>query len=557
MVRQTMRRAPRDWPVERRRLLWLLIGLALASAGLPAAASVRAQYTDGLPPGLREITVDGQPIDASNTPQVGSRTPEFAGRLERGGTALELALATEAGDVVRFAVEVAPESGRFRGEAPDRLEVGPYALYANDALVGSFVVTGEDDGTPRARRGESGLLDLALIPPFPIELETVAPELGLVNARYYSVEEQARRTAEEGDDASREAITAAAQQLEDAGWRQRFESVLAVPQAEDVTLFEVQVTGNVIEYEDASIAEEAFGFATNAGEPIEAETVGDASQLSSISDVATRTGAAYRGLRLVFRQDRVLVDLRFVDLLNREVDQATFEALGLAVQERTAAVLGEDFQGLSPKALRLDLGEGGAAPLVRESYEAVVGTPIRLYGEDDAALDARLASYAGAENVYGGSVSAVVAGSGRRAVRDGTPEAATGNETPLAYAVTLYGFPDDAAAEEWLAGLDARLQAAPLPTYLSFAAVADAQVVGDASATYELNRQIGEETAGGFRIYVRVGAEIAAVELSAVGGAPLAAVEELVTAQSECLRRGACPAAVNLPAGIGGSNRDG
>ena len=223
-------------------------------------------------------------------------------------------------------------------------------------------MTGEASGTPQARRGGGRPLDLALIPPFPVELETVAPDLGLVNARYYTIEEQARQTAEAAGDPSREAINAAAEQLAAAGWRQRYESVLAVPLADDATRFEVQLTGNVIEYANAEIAEQAFDFATGGGEPIEAETIGDASQLSEISGVASETGAAYRGLRLVFRQDRVLVDLRYVDLANREVDQETFFALGEAVQGRAEAVLGADFQGMSPKALRLDLTLAAESP---------------------------------------------------------------------------------------------------------------------------------------------------------------------------------------------------
>lgn len=541
--------------------LWM-VAVLVGAVGLPTVAPVpgRAQYTDGLPAGLRDVTVDGQPIDASTTPEVGTTEPEFAGRLTRGGaTTLELGLGSEAGETIRFEVEITADSGRFRGTAPDPLEAGRYALYVNDALVGEFVVTGEESGTPQARRGGPRPLDLALIPPFPIELQSVAPDLGLVNARYYSVDEQARQTAESAGDASREAVNAAADQLAAAGWRQRFESVLAVPQADDATRFEVQLTGNVIEYADAEIAGQAFEFATNGGEPIEADTIGDASQLSSISGVASETGAAYRGLRLVFRQDRVLVDLRYADLLNREVDQDTFVALGVAVQGRAEAVLGEGFQGLSPKALRLDLGAAAAAPSIRESYEVVGGSTIRLYGEEATALEARSESYAGAENAYGGVASATVAGGGagaggRRAGRQATPAAATatGEAIPIAYSVALFGFADEGEAEGWLAGLDARLEGAQLPGILSIAAVAEAPTFGDGSATYELNRQIGDGTGGGFRVYVRIGAEIAAVELAAVGEVPPAAVEELVNQQVECLQRGACQGEANVPAGVGG-----
>jgi len=531
-------------------LVILAVGLG---APLAPSAGVRAQYTDGLPAGLREITVDGQPIDASTTPEVGTRNPEFAGRLARGGVALTLAVVDEAGQMVDIAVEVDAESGRFQGTAPDRLAVGRFSLYANDALVGAFVITGEEDGTPRARERGGPFLDLALIAPFPIELSSVAPDLGLVNARYLSVDEQARQTAEQAGDASREAVQAAADQLADAGWRQRYESVIAAPQSADPTLFDTQLTANVIEYADDATAEEAFGVAVGGSEALEAETIGDDSHLNAVSGVASRTGSAYRGLRLVFRQERVVVVLTYVDLLNRAVDQPTFEALGLAVQERTTSVLGEGFDGLSPKVLRLDLSAATAAPTVREAYEVVGGSVIRLYGEDEATLETRGAVYDGVDNAYGKVVAATLAGGGgRRAEREGTPAAADAG-SPLAFSVALYAFADEAGADAWLAGLDARLQQSDLPGYLSFAAVADAPAFGDASLTYELNRQIEEVTGDGFRIYVRVGAEVAAVEVASAQGFSLEAVGELVTAQVDCLQRGACQDAAPLPgSGAGG-----
>jgi len=528
----------------------------VAAIALPATRPALAQYTDGLPAGLREITVDGQPIDAATVPEVATTTPEFAGRLNRGTPpVLELALQTEAGEVIRFAVEVDPESLRFRGQAPDPLAAGRYALYANDALVGEFVVTGED-GTPRARRGGGRPLDLALVIPFPVELSTVNPNLGVARARYFDIEQQALAAAAADGEVTREEIAQRQQELRNGGWRQRYEAVLAEPDPDDDTgrRFATEIIAQVFEYEDAAVAEAAFAQAAGANEPIETDiTIGEESQLSEVSGVASQTGAAYRGLRLTFRQDRILVVIRYVDLLNREVDQDTFLSLGQQLQGRAEAVLGEDFQGLSPKALRLDVGPSASSVAIQEAYELIAGAAIRGYREEEAALEARAESYAGAENVYSSTVAAVIGGgAGRRAGPEGTPRAtAAGQGSEIGYASVLYGFSDEAAAEEWLAGLDARLQQAQLPGYLSFAAVADAPAYGDGSITYELNRQIGEATAGGFRVYVRVGAEVAAVELAAVDGVSVDAVEELVNAQIECLQRGACQATADVPAGVG------
>ena len=522
--------------------IWVVAMMVATALG----STARAQYDDGLPPGVEQVTVDGQPIDASTTPRTDNRNPDFAGRLTPGPTSVELGLGN--GEITRFSLDV-DQRGRFRGNAPEPLDPGRYSLYINDALVGEFVITG-DEGTPRAAE-EGTRLDLARIVPFPFDLADAVPGIAFLDGRYLSVAEEARRTAEAGGDASRAAVGEAADSLRAAGWRQRYESRLAAPKADDPTQFDVQVTSFVIEYTAADNAEAAYDAATEGGEAIaEAATIGDASQLTRLSGVTPDTGAAYRALRLIFRQDRLLAVLVYADLLNREPDQAVMEGLGQAVQERAAAVLAGEVGEWSPLALRMDLERTTGQPRIREAYELLDGQLIAAYGEEERTRSSREAAYAGAAVAYSASFSARVGGGDRG--RDATPGAdAGGEEGSVDYIVTLYGFNDAGEADAWLSGLGQRLSQDPLRGYLSFTPVDDAPTYGEASATYTFRRRAGGETASGFRVYVRVANTIAAVELSAAPEAPLTAVEELVRTQVECLETGTCPEPAQVPNGLG------
>ncbi|MCA9879105.1 MAG: hypothetical protein KC442_15040, partial [Thermomicrobiales bacterium] len=125
----------------RTRFLVVVTALLLALAAWPATA----QYEPTLPPGIISVEVDGQPINSLAIPLTDSSTPEISGRVDGSVTSLELAVAN--GDIVRFPAAIGG-SGRFRAITPQALADGFYALYANDALVGSFSIAG---GTPGPR----------------------------------------------------------------------------------------------------------------------------------------------------------------------------------------------------------------------------------------------------------------------------------------------------------------------------------------------------------------------------------------------------------------------
>ena len=520
------------------RLRWLvpLLACLLLVAGGLGVPTARAQYTDGLPAGLAQITVDGQAIDASTSPTTASATPQIAGRVTTGATALELAVAPEQKAAIRFPVDV-DQRGRFKGQPPTPLSDGTYALYVNDALVGSFVVRG--GGTPTPRQGTANL-DLAQVVPFPFDFGSAIPNLGFVDGRFYSLQDEAFRTAQASGDTSAQAVTKAQKDLRAAGWQQRYDARLAVPNAADPTRFDVQVSAFAIAYETPQQADAAFRSVVGTAKPIDSVTIGDTSQLDAIKGTAQNTGADYRGLRVTFRQDRVLAMILLADLTNKEPDQAVVEAAALAVQQRLAALLAGSAVGLSPLAQTLDLSESATGVKPAEAYDVLGSAVVGLYGESGEAGAARAATFGGASDAYLGTFTASLVAANEAA--PGTPAAAG---PPLAYHVGLLAFAADADADAWMQGLSQQL-ASPPAGYAAFDPVADAPAHGDASATYKI-ATAGDTPLSGYRIYVRDGSRVAWVELASTSPVALAAVGQIAEDQATCLRKERC-SPVPLPA---------
>jgi len=408
--------------VARWAAVWLT---ALLLATMPGVGAL-AQYDDGLPAGVTQITVDGQPIDASTTPQVATRSPVFAGRLGRGATEVELALGN--GEIVRFAVEVNPENGRFRANPPEPLDPGTYALYVNDALVGNFVVAENAAGGARAdgaADAAGATIDLARMVPYPFDLDEAYPGLGLVvqdpnwSNRYYDALEQARRQTSGAGETSRQAVQELRRQYEAAGFRGLYEIRLASPAEDNRNVFSVQVNGAAIEYDSAENAAAEYQATVEnrlpreGGEAVpDAATIGDASQVFRSSGVATSTGIAYRLATLVFLRDRVIVRVDVADFRNREPEQSTIEELGAVLLDQVEGVLAEESVPLSTRVLDLDLQAIGGPVEIEQAYEAVDGNLIPRYLEEQASLEARAAALVGATNVYSSTATAAIAAPG-------------------------------------------------------------------------------------------------------------------------------------------------
>ncbi|HET7095208.1 MAG TPA: hypothetical protein VFI22_17095 [Thermomicrobiales bacterium] len=530
---------------------WLAALLVTCVALSLVAPAAHAQYETGLPAGLTEMTVDGQPIDATNSPTTDSATPTFAGVISTGAPSVELAVAAKRGEPVRFSLD-ANAKGKFKGPPPGPLEDGNWTLYVNDAMVGEFTVaSGGAEGTPSPRGGGNQMLDIAQALPLPFDFGDAIPGLGFVDGRFFTIDEEAQRTAAAAGDTSKNAVNQTLEGLQAAGWQQRYDNRLAVPKADDPTLFDIQVSSFVIQYDSANSADRAFRSVTENTESVDSPTIGDASQLASIKGTAQNTGAEYRGLRLTFRQDRLLVMIVLANLTNEEPDQAVIEAAAQAAQARAAAIIDAKSPGLGALAQRLDLSDATSPPAIDEGYAVLGGALVADYAQDAAAAQAVATEFTGTTDAFVSSVAALVDLSGGRRNRDGTPTPdstpTAANGTPISYGVTLFAFPADTDADAWLQNLPNQLAQTPPAGYDQFAAASDAPTFGDASQTYQFSRTVNGQAESGYRVYARVGAQIAELEFAAAPQVALAAVGELVNGQVDCLQKEKC-APANIPA---------
>lgn len=518
-----------------RWVITLLIGLLLAAP----LSSATAQYAEGLPPGVVAAEVDNQPIDAVNVPETDRATPQVAGRINTGAATIDLAIAD--GEIVRFTLDV-DGRGRFRGTVPSTLAPGQYALYIFDALVGSFVVTPDAvaEGTPRARdeRGDGARLDLARAVPEPADFGEAIPGLALLEGAFTSLDEEARRIAVTTGDDSRGTIAAIRDELNANGWRQRYESRLAVPDPADPSRFALQVSSSAVEYADAAQAALAFAATAGSADAFAGVQVGQSSELVLLSGTTPDTGVEYNALRLLYVQDRVLGLIVVADLLGGDPDQALLEAVAQNVATRAAAVSSGDIQGEAMRTLRL-ASPVASSVATNEAYQVVDGFLVPLYGEDERGRAARGATFGGTYEAFVGSALGTVQPGGQR-------DAAGADERVIAYQVTVMAFPTPDDASIWIANLPNLLANDPMRGYTAFDPVSAAPTVGEESAVFAVGRDVGTPL-DGFRAYVRVGPEVAIVEFAAAPGATLDEALVLATEQADCLQRGRCQRAGVIP----------
>jgi hypothetical protein len=559
-----------------RRLAMLAAVIILALTLLAPAA--RAQYAAGLPPGILNVEVDGQPIDAVTSPVTANATPELTGRVELGVPVIELAIAD--GEVIRFPAEL-NQNGRFRVTTPQPLADGLYTLYISDVLIGSFSVSGAAEAEqPRSGR----LLDIARIVPYPTDAGDAFPGLGFLDGRFYTLDEEAVRTAGTADGASAAEVRQTRQALADAGWIQRYESRLAAPSTDNPNTFSVQFSSFVVEYASGADARSAFAALTGAETGAEFPVIGDESILALLSGTTPDTGAAYQAARLIYRTGPLLGMIVYADLLNQPPDLALLETIGRTVVDRAAVVLDEQTVALGSMVLRIDPKNATGSLIRRDLYDVRAGTLTALYGEDEATRANRVALFTGTTDAFtattngtfatgGGQTPAeevapaeaalptptsVFIIEGQETAPEATPAAATieadaaASEAATAQVFivnALYAFPGENEADAWLFAQRDQLLASAQPGQGAFTEVADAPVFGQSSATFATRRAVGvgEQTAIGFRIYTRVGPIVAVLDVDSIPSLPFAAAASLVEAQIACIEAGACDALTPLP----------
>ena len=546
--------------------------------------TIIAQDAVGLPPGIRSVEVDGQPIDAAAAPVTNNPTPEIGGRVDLEVPAVELIIGDDG--AIRVTAEL-DDRGRFSAAVPEALEDGQYSLSINDLLIGTFTVdstaqVAADTSQPRDREP---FLDISRVVPYPADFGDFAPGIGFLDGQYFTLQEEAARTVAADGEATAQDTREAERSLGEAGWLQRYENRLAVPSTDNRETFDVQVSSFVVEYATGDHAHAAFEALTGGDSGVEFPVVGDESALRRLSGVTPDTGSEYQAARLVFRVGPMLGMIVYADLLNQEPDLALLDTVAQTVAGRAAVVADRETVPLGSMALRLDPSTAVGALVRRDIYDVRAGTLTALYAEDDATREGRIDLLTGTTDAFSSTTNGAFAiGSENRSDRapqataqsepaptsvieiEGQPAESNVVATPQAitsasdgeaeeqksvqvFATSaLYAFPGESEASAWLTGNQERLAAGAASGNGTLIEVPDGPTLGDDSVTFQTRRAIdaGEQTANGFRIYSRVGAIIAALEFSSTGDLPLDDVAKLMALQVDCIEAGGCPGLASL-----------
>jgi hypothetical protein len=538
--------------------------------------TVHAQYAEGLPPGILSVEVDGQPIDAVTIPVTNNPTPEISGRVELGVQVIELAVAN--GEVTRFSAEL-DDRGRFRVPVPRPLPDGQYTLYINDVLIGVFAV---ESGAANEQREPGPLLDIARVVPYPADFGELIPGIGFLDGRFYTLEEEATRTAATANGDVRQTQ----RRLAEAGWLQRYENRLAVPKGDNPDVFDIQISSFVIEYASGADARSAFAVLVGDETSVDAPTVGDESSLTLLTGTTPDTGAEYQAARLVFRVGPMLGMIVYADLRNEAPNLTLLDTVAQAVAGRGTLVADRQSVPLGAMTLRLDPTGAAQGLIRRDLYDVRAGVLTALFSEDDSTRESRVTLFTGTTDAFSATTNGTFSqnGSGQptataapeepaeptptsvisvegQASQPETPATPAQSDQSAAESATaqvfmvsaLYAFPTDAEAESWLTAQQERLRAQETGA-TTFTEVAEGPALADASATFATQRPVGtgEQTAGGFRIYSRVGAIVAVLDIGSVPDMPLNGATRIMEMQVACIQEQGCTGPATLPARLFG-----
>jgi hypothetical protein len=538
--------------------------------------TVHAQYAEGLPPGILSVEVDGQPIDAVTIPVTNNPTPEISGRVELGVQVIELAVAN--GEVTRFSAEL-DDRGRFRVPVPRPLPDGQYTLYINDVLIGVFAV---ESGAANEQREPGPLLDIARVVPYPADFGELIPGIGFLDGRFYTLEEEATRTAATANGDVRQTQ----RRLAEAGWLQRYENRLAVPNGDNPDVFDIQISSFVIEYASGADARSAFAVLVGDETSVDAPTVGDESSLTLLTGTTPDIGAEYQAARLVFRVGPMLGMIVYADLRNEAPNLTLLDTVAQAVAGRGTLVADRQSVPLGAMTLRLDPTGAAQGLIRRDLYDVRAGVLTALFSEDDSTRESRVTLFTGTTDAFSATTNGTFSqnGSGQptataapeepaeptptsvisvegQASQPETPATPAQSDQSAAESVTaqvfmvsaLYAFPTDAEAESWLTAQQERLRAQETGA-TTFTEVAEGPALADASATFATQRPVGtgEQTAGGFRIYSRVGAIVAVLDIGSVPDMPLNGATRIMEMQVACIQEQGCTGPATLPARLFG-----
>jgi hypothetical protein len=555
------------------------------------APTIHAQSPDALPPGIESIEVDGQPVDSQTVPVTGKSTPAISGRAEPGTPPLELAVGDD--NAILFTAEI-NDRGRFRVTVPQTLTDGQYALSVNGVPVGMFAV--QSGTTANQERDEPiPLLDIARVVPYPADFDDQVPGIGFIDGRFYTLQEEAERTAAAAGRDSARNVADIQRALTQAGWLQRYESRLAAPSADNSDTFDVQFTSFVVEYTSPEDAGSAFATLVSGDPVADAPVIGDQSTLTLFTGVTPDTGVAYQAARLVFRVGSMLGMIVYADLLDHEPDLVLLNSVAQRVAERAAVVTERETDPLGSMGLKLD--PAAASTLARRDlYNVRAGTLTALYGEDDARRQSRVELFTGTTDAFSSTTNGTFAldasarpsrGANPPAQVEAAPPAPTSvisiegepaesaepavvrtpepavvetePDTALVFMTTsLFAFPGEPEADTWLKSQRDSLIASDTTSAGTFTEVPDGPSLGDAAATFTTRRTVGEgeQTVGGFRMYSRLGDIVAVLEIESSSEVPIDGAARLMRFQIECIERQGCSGLASVSQNIFGNEED-
>jgi hypothetical protein len=567
-----------------------LVTILIWTSSLVSPA-IFAQDVTGLPPGIRSVEVDGQPIDAVTVPTTNNPTPEISGRVDLGVPVIEVVVGDDG--AIRVPAEL-DERGRFTVAVPQALPDGQHSLAINDLPVGSFSVDSAAQGPdePNQAKDETAqprdrkpFLDIARAVPYPVDFGDSVPGIGFLDGRYFTLEEEAARTAAAAGETTAQQVRDTQRSLGEAGWLQRYENRLAVPNQANPETFDLQISSFVVEYASGELASAAFATLAGADAGVDFPRIGDESALTLMSGVTPDTGSQYQAARLVFRVGPMLGMIVYADLLNQQPDLALLESVAKSVAGRAGVVADRDTVPLGAMTLRLDPSNATNKLVRRDVYDVRAGALTALFAEDGSTRDDRVQTFTGTTDAFssmtkgtfdvgGGNASTrepkpatpaapaptsviAVEGESANSIIIATPRAietesdsktAEPDAAQVSATTALYAFPGDAEAATWLTANQERLAAGGASGEETFTEVPDAPDFGDGSVTFKTHRATGadEQTADGFRVLARVGAIAADFDVSSSTDLPLNDVAKLMKLQIDCIEAGGCGGVASL-----------
>ena len=371
-------------------------------------------------------------------------------------------------------------------------------------------------------------LDLAAMTLVPSDVPV--PGFALAGARQAPLGDEAARLARDRGAWHAETEAAIRDDLANAGWHARYESRLVLADGDEPGRVGATVVSDVTEYADAAGAAAGFGLvvredAAGAARPRRGLIpLGEESRLVRTFVPGAEPERPAVRLTMTFRVGNLVAAVAATDL-TAELDWGVTAVEGLAASllVRVEAVRGGGAPGLGPRLLRFD--DADLPPPAADLYDRLGGETFPLYGVDpeDAADRERL--FGAATDVY--------------SYEQALPTGATLG-VPPSYVAKLYRFPDVASAAGWLEGAPALLFDDP-GSFLDLAEVEEAATIGEASRTVAFAFPASDAvTTSGYRVYARVGNEVARVQIDAEPGVALATVEAFARVQVACLGRATC-----------------